>query len=102
MFRIDFKNGSFKKQNHKSESTLSIDLPESLKSEVFMDVFPCSIGFNKNFKIKQIGSLLEKLFDDLYNLNFFESFTLTRPLISDMKWDKVLNYFEINVKILKN
>jgi hypothetical protein len=27
---------------------------------------------------------------------------LTRPLISDMKWDKVLNYFEINVKILKN
>ena len=54
-----------------------------------MEVFPCSIGFNKNFKIKQIGSLVEKLFDDLYNLDFFESFTITRPVISDMNWEKV-------------
>ena len=89
MFRIDFKNDSFKKQNLKNESDQLNLVPKVIHSQVFMEVFPCSIGFNKNFKIKQIGSLVEKLFDDLYNLDFFESFTITRPVISDMNWEKV-------------
>lgn len=101
VFRIDFDNKTFKSKasisSHNTEKKPSEIV--SINPDIFLNVFPCSLGFDRSYRLKHVGQTFINIFDDLYDLDFFETFTITRPKISNLNWNKVIICFIQQLKL---
>ena len=59
-----------------------------VSSEMFFDVFPFNIVFNKSMVVKNIGAGLRAILPDLVGSHLDETFSLTRPLV-EFSWENV-------------
>jgi hypothetical protein len=96
VFRVDFNNPKYDSQDHKEEEDEKIFIKtiQTISSGTFLDAFPCSLGFDKDFILRHIGDLIEQVFENLIGLDFFDVFIITRPKSIKLEWSKV------NIKII--
>ena len=94
-----FASGVFSSTNLKSSDTnqksKDFDLP--VKSEIFFDLFPFHVVFNKNLDIISIGHGLAQAMKHVVGESIKDLFNLVRPLVP-FTWDHVrtTTYFELD------
>jgi hypothetical protein len=98
VFRVDFDNTKYDSKNHKEEEDEKIFIKtiKTISSGTFFDALPCCLGFDKDFVLRHIGDLIEKVFENLIGLDFFDVFIITRPKSIKLEWSKV------NTKIISS
>ena len=100
IFRVDFDNSKYKSKGQRkqtNEDDDDIDRPlelDNVHQNLFLNVFPCSIGFDEEYKIKHVGDMFVNLFDPLIDSDLFRAFNITRPNITGLDWNKV-DFFNI-------
>ena len=75
------------------------DLP--INSEMFFDVFPFHIVFNRGMVIKNIGSGLEAIMPHISGQSVDEMFMLTRPMV-EFSMENVSYVFQLSLGRLDN
>ena len=81
--RLHFENKEFIREIHEEDND---ELP--VPSELFFEVFPFNIVFNRGLRIINIGSGIQNVMPELEGLVLSDPFTLIRPLM-DFTWDAV-------------
>jgi guanylate cyclase len=93
IFNLEFKNEQYKtamSQASFASMTNSSRIPSNLpiKSEIFFELFPFHVVFNRNMDIISIGNGLHTALHNIEGESFRDSFNLIRPLIT-FTWDDV-------------
>lgn len=94
VFNLAFKNDQYKYANSNASfsnlSTLHRNLPSNLpiKSEIFFELFPFHVVFNRKMEIISIGHGLNQALKNIEGESVKDSFNLVRPLIP-FTWDDV-------------
>lgn len=93
VFNLSFKNDQYKIamsqasfSNASSHSRIPSNLP--IKSEIFFELFPFHVVFNRRLDIISIGNGLHTALNNVEGESIRDSFNLIRPLIS-FTWDDV-------------
>ena len=94
VFKLNFKNEQFARNNG-SSANLSMRSGHNqltsnfaIKSEVFFELFPFHIVFNKKMEIVSLGEGLQQALKHAEGEIIKELFNMVRPLIS-FSWDNV-------------
>jgi guanylate cyclase len=100
VFDLRFKNAQYKQLNSSvsmgnqnkaaSNKPSSFNLP--VKSDVFFELFPFHIVFNRSMNVVSIGSGLAQAIKNVEGENMRDLFNLNRPLIP-LLWDNVTHFF---------
>ncbi|RNA21511.1 soluble guanylate cyclase 88E-like isoform X1 [Brachionus plicatilis] len=91
IYRIDFKNQAFLEDNDtRSVSSVWSTKMNNIMSGTLLNLFPFSVGFGKDLKIKFIGHAFESLFtEELVGKNLFDTFKINRPPFH-ADWNSIL------------
>ncbi|KAK3581513.1 hypothetical protein CHS0354_031857 [Potamilus streckersoni] len=95
VFKLYFDNTAYKEETKTSEQICDA-LP--LKSDVFFELFPFHIVFNKDMVIRHIGCGLQAIMPQILEDRMTDAFMVTRPLVN-FTWKNILahtnNVFEL-------
>ncbi|GAB1598433.1 soluble guanylate cyclase 88E-like isoform X1 [Argonauta hians] len=101
-FKLEFDNWPFTLQQ--KEPIIDNLFPE-ISSDFFFEVFPMSLVFDEDLKIRQVGNNLKFLFgkDDITKKILSDVFILRRPLFASFTYEKIVAYqhviFELECSI---
>lgn len=94
--RLHFDNRAYRNPNAYKDANQVEALP--VPSEVFFEVFPFNLVFNRGLKIRNIGDGLKAVMPQIVGVGVADIFYLTRPLVN-FTWESVMmhtnNVFEI-------
>jgi guanylate cyclase len=90
VFKLEFKNEQFIENNQKegNERKAKIESTCPVNSEIFFDLFPFHLTFNRKMEIMSVGNGLSQAMKNIEGELVKDYFNLLRPLIS-FTWDHV-------------
>ncbi|XP_064635394.1 soluble guanylate cyclase 88E-like isoform X2 [Lineus longissimus] len=96
ILRLHFDNRAYRKSESRFDFTVIDSLP--VPSEVFFEVFPFNIVFNRGMKVRNIGDGVQAVMPNLLGAHITSVFRLTKPLV-EFTWESVMmhtnNIFEM-------
>ncbi|XP_074659880.1 soluble guanylate cyclase gcy-31-like isoform X2 [Tubulanus polymorphus] len=100
IIRLNFNNFAYRSLVQIQADQLNDSLP--VPSDVFFEVFPFNIVFNRGLTIRSIGDGLKAVMPQVIGHNIDDIFELSRPLVS-FTWESVMmhtnNVFEVYTKL---
>ncbi|XP_071809023.1 soluble guanylate cyclase 88E-like isoform X4 [Asterias amurensis] len=79
VFKLEFDNKEFESRS-KNVSTMGDEAV--VQANIFFDLFPFHIVFDKNMTVKNVGKSLQAIIPDIVGKNITNSFELKRPMLN--------------------